>query len=219
MMARQFDLLVFDWDGTLMDSAGVIAASIQAACRDIGLAEPGEDEARHVIGLGLTEALTTLLPGLASADYGRLVERYRYHFLSQDEAIPLFSGVPEAIAALSEAGFLLAVATGKSRRGLDRALGHTGLASYFHATRCADECFSKPHPQMLLELMDVLGAEPAKTLMIGDTSHDLQMAANAGVPSLGAGYGAHPGESLLAYGPLACAGDFSELNRWLQKNA
>lgn len=218
-MPKRFDLLVFDWDGTLMDSAGVIAASVQAACRDVGLPEPSDERARHVIGLGLAEALAELLPDLTPAEYGRLAERYRHHFLSQDEAIPLFPGVAEAVAALHEAGFLLAVATGKSRRGLDRALMHTGLASYFHGTRCADESFSKPHPQMLLDIMDRFGVPPAKTLMIGDTSHDLQMAANAGVAALGAAYGAHPKSSLTAFSPLACADDFAELGRWLQTHA
>lgn len=218
-MPKRFDLLVFDWDGTLMDSAAVIVESIQAASRDIGVVEPDDDEARHIIGLGLNEAIAALFPDLGQADYARLAERYRHHFMARDAHIPLFAGAHETVRELHEAGFLLAVATGKGRRGLDRVLEHTGLRPWFHATRCADESFSKPHPHMLLDLMDVLGAAPGRTLMIGDTSHDLQMAANAGVAGLGACYGAHPREGLLAFSPLACAENFAELRRWLHENA
>lgn len=218
-MQKRFELIVFDWDGTLMDSAATIVASIQAASRDIGVEVPSDAAARHIIGLGLNEAIAALFPQLLQADYARLAERYRHHFLSQDAEIPLFAGADEAVRELHAAGFLLAVATGKGRRGLDRALDHTGLRPFFHATRCADESFSKPHPQMLLELMEHLGATPDKTLMIGDTSHDLQMAVNAGVPSLGAAYGAHPVAGLLEFAPLACSGTFGELHQWLRENA
>jgi phosphoglycolate phosphatase len=218
-MPKRFDLLVFDWDGTLMDSAAAIVASIQAASRDLGMNEPDDASARHIIGLGLNEAMAALFPDLPESEYDRLTDRYRHHFLGQDADIPLFSGADEAIRELHEAGFLLAVATGKSRRGLDRALSHTSLAPFFHVTRCADESFSKPHPQMLLTIMEQMGASPDKTLMIGDTSHDLQMAVNAGVPSLAAGYGAHPFESLASFAPLACAGSFAELRQWLRENA
>ncbi|MFH1493579.1 MAG: HAD-IA family hydrolase [Pseudomonadota bacterium] len=218
-MPKQFELLVFDWDGTLMDSAATIVASIQAASRDIGADEPSDEAARHIIGLGLNEAIAALFPDMAVADYSRLAERYRVHFMAQDAAIPLFAGAEEAIREFHAEGFLLAVATGKGRHGLDRVLDNTGLRPYFHATRCADESFSKPHPQMLLELMERLGATPDKTLMIGDTSHDLQMAVNAKVPSLGAAYGAHPKEGLLGFAPLACADSFGELHQWLRENA
>jgi len=216
---KQFDLLVFDWDGTLMDSTGAIISSLQAACRDLGLPVPSDEAASHIIGLGLNEALAELLPGLAPSEYGQLVERYRHHFLSQDHEIPLFDGVFDAIQALSEMGFMLAVATGKSRRGLDRAFAYTGLGKYFHASRCADEGFSKPHPGMLLELMGEMGTMPDKTLMIGDTTHDLQMAINAKVPGLGAAYGAHPKENLMALAPVACLDNFSDLNQWLKMYA
>ncbi|MDP1897059.1 MAG: HAD-IA family hydrolase, partial [Sulfurimicrobium sp.] len=208
-----------DWDGTLMDSAATIVAAIQAASRDIGADEPSEAAARHIIGLGLNEAIAALFPDMAAADYSRLADRYRVHFMAQDAEIPLFAGAEEAIRELHAAGFMLAVATGKGRHGLDRVLDHTGLRPYFHATRCADESFSKPHPQMLLELMERLDASPDKTLMIGDTSHDLQMAVNAGVPSLGAAYGAHPREGLVGFAPLACADTFGELHQWLRENA
>ncbi len=218
-MPKQFDLIVFDWDGTLMDSAGVIAASIQAACCDLGLAEPSEQAARHIIGLGLNEAIAHLLPSLPTAAYPRMVERYRYHFLGKDQDIPLFAGAERVVRDLHAAGFSLGVATGKSRRGLDRALDHTGLRAYFHSTRCADECFSKPHPQMLQQLMDEMGVTPQRTLMIGDTSHDLQMALNAGVPSLAVSYGAHLRADLLAYTPLFCADNIEALETWLRTNA
>jgi len=218
-MPKRFDLLVFDWDGTLMDSAATIVHSIQSACRDLDLPVPSDSEASHIIGLGLVEAMQALLPGLDPSDYDALVDRYRHHYLGRDEAISLFAGVEESLGELEEAGFLLAVATGKARRGLDRALGHSGVGRHFHASRCADECFSKPHPQMLLELMDELGTPPGKTLMIGDTTHDLQMALNAGVASVGAAYGAHPRENLEALSPLACLGDYAALHRWLAEHA
>lgn len=218
-MPKQFDLLVFDWDGTLMDSAAVIASAIQSACRDLDFPVPEEAKARHVIGLGLNEAIAELLPQLDVADYGRLADRYRHHFLSRDQDIPLFEGAAEMIEAAHGAGFLLAVATGKSRRGLARAIESSGLQAYFHASRCADECFSKPHPGMLQEIMEELGVTPARTLMIGDTSHDLQMANNAGVKSLGVAYGAHPREGLVACSPLACVENIAELHHWLMASA
>lgn len=216
---RRFELLVFDWDGTLMDSAAVIVASIQAAVRDIGLPPPDDDAARHIIGLGLKEAIAYLLPSLEVSRYGELVARYRHHFLSRDQDIPLFPGAFQIVERLHAEGFMLAVATGKSRAGLDRAFQHTGLGPYFHGSRCADESFSKPHPGMLQELMGEMGATPEQTLMIGDTSHDLQMALNAGVPSLAAAYGAHPREELLACSPLACLDSIAELDQWLSTHA
>lgn len=218
-MPKRFDLLIFDWDGTLMDSAGTIVASIQSACRDLGLRIPDEASSRHIIGLGLRDALMRLLPEVMEADHGRLVERYRHYYLGRDAEIPLFEGVREALAELRTAGFLLAVATGKSRPGLNRALATTGLADCFHASRCADECFSKPHPEMLEELLEELAVPPQRALMIGDTTHDLQMAANAGVASVAAAYGAHPREDLEALLPLAVAASFAELRAWLEAHA
>ena len=218
-MARRFELLVFDWDGTLMDSAAAIAASLQAACRDLGLPVPREEQARYVIGLGLGDAMTHILPGLDPARYQDVQARYRVHFLERDAATALFSGAAETVAALHDSGHLLAVATGKSRRGLDRALAATGLKSYFHATRCADEGHSKPHPGMLLGLMEELGIASERTLMIGDTTHDMEMAQAAGVSRLGAAYGAHAKDDLLGYAPLACVDDFDGLRRWLLQNA
>ncbi len=218
-MPKQFDLLIFDWDGTLMDSAGVIVDSIQRACEDIGLPTPSERASRQIIGLGLIQALQTLLPDLPADDYPRLVERYRHHYLGRDAQIPLFAGVPDGIRALHASGFQLAVATGKSRIGLERALEASGLGAWFSATRCADQTHSKPHPAMVLELMDELDADPARTLVIGDTSHDLLMASNAGVASLGVTYGAHEADDLHPHAPLALLDNFAEVHAWLAANA
>jgi len=217
--ARTFELLVFDWDGTVVDSAAHIVGSIQAACRDIGLPEPEERRARYIIGLGLQDALSYLLPELAQSDYPRLVERYRHHFLAGDQSVVPFQGIPEGLAELQGRGFLLAVATGKSRRGLDRAFADTGLGRHFHLSRCADEGFSKPHPDMLLTLMESLNVPRERTLMIGDTTHDLEMARNAGVSALAVGYGAHEKDALYALEPLACVESSLELIEWLRENA
>lgn len=217
--SRQFDLLIFDWDGTLMDSAGAIVDSIQRACEDIGLAAPSDRASRQIIGLGLMQALQTLLPDLPADDYPRLVERYRHHYLGRDVQIPLFDGVSDGIRDLHARGFQLAVATGKSRLGLARALDASGLGPWFAATRCADQTHSKPHPAMVLELLDELAADSAQALVIGDTSHDLLMASNAGVASLGVTYGAHEAGDLHPHAPLALLNSFAEVHAWLNANA
>ena len=216
---KRYELIVFDWDGTLMDSAAMIADSIQAAARDLGLDPPSDERARHIIGLGLEEALRYAMPDLPEVRYEALVERYRHHYLSRDHQLVLFSGATALIEGLAAQGCWLAVATGKSRRGLDRALEHSGLGPFFHGTRCADECHSKPHPQMLEELMAELAVSPAQTLMIGDTTHDLLMAKNAGVDAVGVSYGAHPRDTLVAVAPLYCAWSMGDLAEWLAKNA
>ncbi|QKS29990.1 MAG: 5'-nucleotidase [Accumulibacter sp.] len=218
-MARRFELLVFDWDGTLLDSAAAIVEAISAACRDLELPPPPTERARHVIGLGLRDALQHALPDLPESRYPQLVDRYRHHYLARDHELQLFAGAAELIAELSAAGHLLAVATGKSRLGLARALQHSGLGPFFHASRCADECFSKPHPQMLEELLDELAVDGERALMIGDTTHDLQMAHNAGVACLAVAYGAHPAAALDAMQPLARVHHLSELAAWLRTHA
>ncbi len=215
-MGRNYRLVVFDWDGTLLDSAVAIVSSMQAAARDLGLAPPDEKTARQVIGLGLHEALSQALPGVPAKEYPRIADRYRRHYLARDHELSLFAGAYELVEELAETGCLLGIATGKSRLGLNRALEHSGLGRFFHATRCADECNSKPAPDMLLEIMNELGAEPEQTLMIGDTTHDLQMARNAGVGALAAGYGAHPHEALEAEQPLGLFREFQELAEWLR---
>jgi len=216
---KRYELLIFDWDGTLMDSAGTIVACIQTASADLGWPVPSREAASHIIGLGLKEAVHALFPQMPDDEHPRLVERYRHHYLSQDHEIPLFEGARELIQELHGRGHSLAVATGKARRGLARAFEHTGLEVYFHASRTADETFSKPHPAMIEELLAELMVAPERTLMIGDTSHDLQMARNAGVASLAAAYGAHPREHLAEFDPLAICNTFSELAAWLRDNA
>lgn len=211
-----YRLLVFDWDGTLMDSQARIVACFQAAAADVGVNVPHGDRARDVIGLGLAEATERLFPGVDGGVVARVVERYRHHFLG-DHPTPseLFPGVVETLEQLADTGYLLGIATGKSRRGLDKVLGETGLGRFFQASRCADEAFSKPHPQMLEEVMSLLGASPADTLMIGDTEYDMQMARNAGVPGLAVSYGVHEPARLLAEGALACLDHIADLPRWL----
>lgn len=214
-MTPKFELLVFDWDGTLMDSAAAIAESLQAACAELGVPVPGTQQARYVIGLGLTDALAHAVPDLPQAQYPRLLELYRRHFLLRDRDTTLFPGAAEMIRELRDHGFLLAVATGKSRRGLDRALGETGLAGCFDTTRCADEGFSKPHPGMLQAVMDTLAAAPEATVMIGDTTHDLEMADAAGVAAVAVTYGAHEAAALSTRQPLAVLDDLQGLREWL----
>ena len=219
MNQKQFDLIVFDWDGTLMNSTGVIARCIQAAARDLGLPVPDDHAAAHVIGLGLKEAMQAALPGVDPKFYPQMAERYRRHYLSQDHESVLFNGVREMLADLSQAGFFLAVATGMGRVGLNRALNATGLLSMFAATRCADETFSKPHPAMLQELTRELGQEMRRTVMIGDTTHDLNMARNAGAMAVAVHYGAHTPADLLALTPLYSASSVADLHGWLMANA
>lgn len=216
-MPKQYELLIFDWDGTLMDSAGIIVDSIQQACADLGIPVPDERACRQIIGLGLVQALQTLLPDLSEGDYPRLVERYRHHYLGRDAEIPLFAGVQEGIRDLHDAGFMLAVATGKSMKGLERALDHSRLRPYFTATRCADQTHSKPHPAMVEEILDELAFETHQALVIGDTSHDMLMAANAGVDRLGVTYGAHLPEDLHSHGPVAVLDSFAEVKAWLMR--
>ncbi|GGY22990.1 HAD-IIIA family hydrolase [Paludibacterium paludis] len=214
-MALPFDLIVFDWDGTLMDSTAHIVHSIQNAARDVGAAIPDRAAASHVIGLGLAEALQKACPDLPPERYPAMVDAYRRYYFSADETIELFPGVSEAMRALAQQGYLLAVATGKSRRGLDRALTATGLADCFDATRTVDECPSKPHPAMLEALMEQLGATPTRTLMVGDTTHDLLMAANAGTHGAGLTQGAHDADILELCPSLGVFDTFADFYGWL----
>jgi phosphoglycolate phosphatase len=219
MARKQFDLIVFDWDGTLMDSTSTIVKCIQAAARDLGLPIPRDDAAAHVIGLGLHEAMQAVMPDVDPAFYPRMVERYRYHFLSRDHELVLFPGVLGMLQELQQEAYFLAVATGKSRVGLNRAMNDVKLLSMFDATRCADETFSKPHPAMLQELTRELGQDMRRTVMIGDTTHDLLMANNAGAAGIAVQYGAHPVEQLHACQPLYSAATVLELHQWLSENA
>jgi len=216
---RRFDLLVFDWDGTLFDSTALIVRAIQDACRDLGTAVPTDEQAAYVIGLGLQDALRHAAPGLPADRYAELGMRYRHHYVARQHEITLFAGVLEMLQALKARHHWLAVATGKSRRGLDEALATVQLKGLFDATRTADETASKPHPQMLLELMREFGAEPERTLMIGDTTHDLQLAANAGTAAVAVSYGAHEPAAFQAFAPLTIAHSVAELQAWLLREA
>jgi phosphoglycolate phosphatase len=218
-MPRRFELLVFDWDGTLMDSAGAIVGALQSACADLDVPVPSDEQARYIIGLGLNDAMGHILPDIDPAQYPRIVERYRFHYLQRDADTALFPGAAELVAALREAGFLLAVATGKGRRGLERVLENTGLKALFHASRCADEGHSKPDPGMLAALFAELGVTSNQALMIGDTTHDMEMARAAGVARIAAAYGAHPRTVLLSYEPVACVDNLTELRQWLMQHA
>ncbi|MDR3299247.1 MAG: HAD-IA family hydrolase [Candidatus Accumulibacter sp.] len=214
----RFELLVFDWDGTVFDSTGSITRALQAACRELELPEPSDARARHVIGLELSLALRHAVPDLPDERLPSLVDSYRRHYLAVDRDIHLFAGIPELLETLCASGFLLAVATGKSRQGLERAFASSGLGRHFSGSRCADECFSKPHPQMLEELMSEFAVPNARTLMIGDTTHDMLMAVNAGVAGLAVTYGAHTRAELAQVNTLACVDNVEQLALWLKRN-
>ena len=216
---RRFRLIVFDWDGTLADSTRLIAHSLQQACRAIGAPVPDESRARHVIGLGLIDALRYVAPSLPEERYPELAGQYRDSYVARESGIPLFDGAREMLDELGGAGFLLAVATGKGRAGLERALALHGVAHHFFATRCADEGFPKPHPDMLLHLMERAGVDPDATLMIGDTSHDLELARNAGAAAVAVAWGAHSVEGLADFGALTTVHSMAELREWLRLNA
>ncbi len=213
----RFQLIVFDWDGTLMDSEARIVSCIQAAFADLGEPPPSKEAARDVIGLGLNEAMAMLWPDGETQQRAVLIERYRHHFLRGKEGdSALFPGARWVLETLRSRGLLLAIATGKSRRGLERVLVSTGFKEYFHATCCADEMPSKPHPAMLQHLMAILAVPPERTLMIGDTEYDMQMARNAGVAALAVGYGVHSPDRLLSYHPLGCLSELRAIPGWLE---
>ena len=207
----RYEMIVWDWDGTIMNSTPTIVDCMQKACADLDLEIPTDALASHVIGLGLNESIKIILPTLDPGDYPIVLERFRHYYLSQDHELILFHGIRELLEDLKTKGHLLAVATGKPRHGLDRTLKLHGLEQFFHDTKTADQTRAKPHPQMLLELLDQWGTPPHKVLMIGDTSHDLKMAKNAGVDAIAVTYGAHPKEELLAHSPIACVDQVKEL--------
>ena len=216
---RRFDLIAFDWDGTLFDSTRLIARCIQAACADVGTTVPSDRDASYVIGLGLADALRHAAPDLAQERYGDLAQRYRHHYLASLDDIVLFEGTLEMLETLKARNHSLAVATGKNRRGLDDALRRSSLGAYFAATRTADETASKPDPLRLHELMRELGCSPERTLMVGDTTHDLQLAANAGCASVAVSFGAHGHEEFARFEPLHVAHSTADLAAWLARHA
>jgi phosphoglycolate phosphatase len=218
-MPRRFDLIAFDWDGTLFDSTKIIVRCIQRAVADVGGTVPGDREAAYVIGMGLAQALAHAAPDVPQEKYPELGARYRHHYMAHQDDLVLFDGVLPMLDDLRTRHHWLAVATGKSRRGLDEALASSQLHGVFDGSRTADETAGKPHPRMLEELMREFGTEPGRTLMIGDTTHDLQMALNAGCPSVGVSYGAHPPGEFEALSPLFIAHSVADLHRWLLDNA
>ena len=216
---RQFDLIVFDWDGTLFDSTALIARCIQAACADLGVPVPSDERASYVIGMGLIEALQHAAPDLPRERYQELGARYRHHYFASQHEIVLFPGTLAMLEALKARHHWLGIATGKSRRGLDEALHSVQLKGVFDATRTADETASKPDPRMLIELMREFGTEPGRTLMVGDTTHDLQLAANAGAAAIAVAYGAHPHESFVDFETRLVAHSVADLHDWLARHA
>ena len=216
---RRFDLIAFDWDGTLFDSTALIVKCIQSACQDMNIAVPSDSDAAYVIGLGLHDALKHAAPGLPEASYPELSRHYRRHYIARQDEVLLFPGSLELLHELKARDHRLAVATGKSRRGLDDALASVQLQKLFDATRTADETAGKPHPLMLLQLMEQLGVAPERTLMIGDTTHDLQMARNAGTPRVAVSFGAHGVDAFAEHEPLFVADSTAALRQWLAQNA
>lgn len=219
MPEHRYPLIVFDWDGTLIDSAATIVACIQESSRDLGLPVPRAEQASHVIGLGLQDALRLAVPELPAEQTMAFVARYRAHFLAHEDEMQLFAGVETLLEGLRARGHRLAIATGKSRRGLERALDASGLRGHFVASRCADETRPKPHPAMLNEIMAELAVPARAALMVGDTSHDLEMAREAKVDAVAVAYGAHPEGALRALEPLACVDSVDALRGWLTRNA
>ncbi|HSN79672.1 MAG TPA: HAD-IA family hydrolase [Rhodoferax sp.] len=219
MTFRRFDLIAFDWDGTLFDSTAIIARCIQAAVLDVGGQKPSDEAASYVIGMGLMQALAHAAPDVPKERYPLLGDRYRHHYFAIQHEINLFEGVLPMLAELKARGHLLVVATGKSRRGLDEALATSTLAGTFDASRTADQTAGKPDPLMLRELMAEFDVQPERTLMIGDTTHDLQMALNAGCASVGVSYGAHEPQAFVELNPLVVAHDVAQLRDWLRVNA
>jgi phosphoglycolate phosphatase len=208
---QAIDLYVFDWDGTIWDSTAVIADSIQKAAADLNLPIPSKDRARHVIGLGLQDALRYAVPELSAAQVPEIVARYRHHFMGRENEISLFDGITALLSDLKDQGKRVAIATGKNRIGLERALEQANLRRFFETSRCADEGFPKPHPWMLDDLMRETGVPTHRMVMIGDTTHDLELAFNAGAKFMGVGYGAHDRTALYRPGVLGVADSVAQL--------
>jgi len=213
--SHAYDLVVFDWDGTLIDSTGAITEAIRSSAADLGLPVPSRERASHVIGLGLMDAIRYAVPSLDAAQVPAFVDRYRHHYLKEDERLRPFDGIPALLAELASLGATLAIATGKSRAGLSRALTQTSWGRHFTTTRCADEGTPKPDPWMLRDICDEVGIAPARTVMIGDTTHDLRMAHSAGAFAVAVTYGAHPPDELRALAPAACVETVAQLREWL----
>ena len=216
-MAKPYQLLVFDWDGTVMDSAQHIVGNMLSAIEALGLPPREPEQISELIGLSLNEAFQRLYGDLSTEYAAELLQRYRQGYIkvSQDRSL-LFSGAEDALCRLREQGYLLAVATGKSRAGLDRALSQTGLAEFFCMTRCADESADKPHPQMLFDILEQTDLPAGAALMVGDTEYDMHMAGAARMTALGVDCGVHTTERLNQAGAVAVLPDISGLPQWLK---
>lgn len=215
----KYRLVVFDWDGTIMDSTSLIAECIQQTAVDCGLSPPSTEVAKHIIGLGIRDSVQWLFPDLDDDGLDRFAAAYRARYVPRDGEVRIYEGIDRLLSSISADQRFLAVATGKPRRGLERAFDQCGLRPYFHYTRCADEGWPKPHPDMLEKLMDFTGVDPSETLMIGDTTHDLEMAAAAGCHGLGVSYGAHPLHVLRSAPHQVVVHTVEELGEWLKLNA
>ena len=212
----KYEIIIFDWDGTLMDSSARIVSCLQCAAQDVKLPVPTDQQARHIIGLNLQDSLTQLFGEVSALQSEKYIERYRYHFYHpQADQMKMFDGVLDGLNALDRNGFLLAVATGKGRQGLDPILKEYDLEDFFVMTRCADEAFGKPNPKMLFDILEFTGQDVSSAVMIGDTSYDLEMADNAGMHSIAVDYGMHDLALLKMYNPAASFSDFSQLTSWL----
>lgn len=211
-----YKLIVFDWDGTLMDSQARIVACLREAADDLNLIQLAEKQLKNIIGLGLREAIITIYPHLTEQLVTQFADRYRYHFVTANETPSgLFANIRTMLEQLLDNGLMLAVATGKARRGLDQVLEVTDLKSVFHGSRCADETRSKPHPQMLEELLDEFGLTADEAIMVGDTEYDLLMASSLNMDAIAVTYGVHEKNDLLKHNPVACLDSVSELSRYL----
>jgi len=219
MSDRRYDILIFDWDGTLMDSTAWIVECMQCGIVDTGLESRSDEAIRGIIGLGLTEAVQELYPGAAGHEVQALCTAYREHYFSADERCALFPGVEDVLDELRTQGYWMAIATGKSRRGLDKVLRQTGLGEVFPVTRTADETLSKPNPLMLEEIVTDFDSHSSRCLMIGDSLFDLQMAENAGMDALGVSWGVQEAEKLLGLEPTGLIHEMIELPGWLQQKA
>jgi len=214
---KQYDAVIFDWDGTIMDSTHSIVSAIQKACTDMGQPVPSRDQARWVIGLSLDSALYHIAPNLPADQLSDFVGRYKHHFFQEDQTLTLFDGIRPLLGELREQRVKLAVATGKGRAGLDRVLQASALDAYFSMTRCADESRGKPNPDMLFDIMNSLALDPERVLMVGDTTHDIHMAHNAGVDSVAVSYGAHDVDTLQSAAPTVLVHSVDEMRGWLSE--
>lgn len=216
-LTQPIELVIFDWDGTVVDSTPTITHAIREACRDIGISVPAEQDASYVIGLGLQDALSRVAPNLSAAQQASLTDRFRHHYLSRDQSLRPFPGMTALFEGLRRAGTPLAVATGKSRVGLERAFDATQTRHYFDTSRCADESDPKPEPTMVFEICEELGISPSAALVVGDTTHDIGMAHSAGARAVAVTYGAHPLETLLRAEPMHTVHSVNELQQWMEQ--